>query len=228
MPKYIPKPKNKQINITTPSMIILGGPQGAGKTKLIDYIMWDLQDVFSSGFGVVFTNTFFDGNPFPYINPKFVHPNFNEDVLIQMMDIQEGLVKKGIKKECFIIFDDCLEPEQFASDALKRLSTQLRHYHITCIMSTQYPNLLPPRFRSNAMHVAIFRTFTEISLKALHQSYGQSFETFHDFKNYVMHNTGNYKFIWFDNTESDPSEQYKIFKAPAKINKFKIKYNLTN
>ena len=143
--------------------------------------------------------------------------------------MQEKLVSKGKIREAFVIFDDCLDdPNEFTSPALKRLSTQLRHYHITVIFSTQYCNLLPTRMRANAMIVIIFQTDTKNSLEALFNSYGQKFDTYNDFKNYVMKNLGKYKFIYYnkDNQEKKLSDVYKVMMAPEKIPKFKILFKI--
>ncbi len=119
--------------------------------------MYQLRKKFA--FGIVFTNTFFDDNPFDYLPIKYIHPSYDENSLEKLMNIQEKLVKKNKIKKSFVIFDDCLDDEgEFQSRALKRLSTQLRHYHITLIMSTQYTNLLPARMRTNAMIVIIFQS----------------------------------------------------------------------
>ncbi len=143
------------------------------------------------------------------------------------MDIQAKQVKKGKIKEAYVIFDDCIDdPDQFSCRELKRLTTQLRHYHITVIFSTQYVNQLPPRMRTNAMSVIIFQTDTEGSLRSLHQSYGQKFDSFQDFRKYIMGNTGDYKFIYYNksSSEKDINNLYQVLKAPKKIPRFHIKY----
>ena len=213
------------MDIETPSLIIINGTQGSGKSWLIKYMMYKLRKKFS--YGLVFTNTFFDNKPFKYIPDLFVHPEYDEEKLIALMDLQAKLVEKGNIKEAFVIFDDCMDdPGQFKSLALKRLTTQCRHYHITVIFSTQYCNHLPARMRTNAMEIIIFSTDAKVALEALYNSYGQKFENYNDFKKYVMENTGNHKFIYYKkkSEEKDLNKLYPVMMAPAKIPNFKIEY----
>lgn len=208
------------MEIEVPSLMILNGAQGAGKSHAIKYIMHKLRNTFK--YGLVFTNTFFDDNPFDYIPSEYIHPEYDEDVLNNLMDIQKKLIEKDVINEAFVIFDDCMDdPNQFQSSALKRLTTQLRHYHITVIFSTQYANHLPPRMRTNAMAIIIFKTDTEVSLRALYQSYGQHFESFHSFKKFLMKNIGNHKFVYY---KKNSKNKYQVMLAPKNIPKFKIKY----
>lgn len=67
--------------------------------------------------------------------------------------------------------------------------------------------------RENAFQVCIFASDTERSLKSLYESYGQKFEKFADFKDYIMANTGNFQFIFYNRNEMDKGKQYQILKA---------------
>jgi len=181
--------------IEIPGLILVNGPQGVGKSHLINYLMYTNRKKFD--YGIVFTNTYFEDDSFPYINKKYVHPEYDEEILLTLMQIQKKVVESGNEKQAFVIFDDCIDQEQFKSPVLKRLCTQLRHYFITVIFACQYANLIPPYMRTNCMAVVIFKTDSEINLKALFASYGQAFHNFNSFKNYVMGNLGNQKFIFY-------------------------------
>jgi hypothetical protein len=144
------------------------------------------------------------------------------------MKKQAKLIEKGIIKEAFVIFDDCLDdPGEFKSAALKKLSTQCRHYHITLIMSTQYPNCLPSRLRANCMSVFIFYSDNKNTLESLYNSYGQVFETYNDFKSFVLSKTGDYKFIYFNKMKTSEGgiNDYKVMRCPPTIPRFHIKFN---
>ncbi len=211
-----------KLNITIPGLYILCAYQGSGKSHLIRYLMYENRKKFD--YGIVFTNTFFDDDAYDFFPAKFVHPEYDENILQKLMDIQAKLIEKGIIKEVIVIFDDCIDdPNQFTSKALKRLCTQLRHYHITVIFSTQYCNAIPPRMRTNSMGCFIFKTDTEVSLKALFESYGQKFETYKQFKKYLMDATGDYKFVYYDKSKSgEIGDMYQVMKCPEKIPKFKL------
>ena len=214
------------MNIDIPSLILINGSQGLGKSYLIRYLMYEHRKDFH--FGVIFTNTYFEDDSFEYVKKSYVHPEYNEEVLQNLMDLQIKNKEKGIEKQGFVIFDDCLYDRlQFSSEVLKRLCTQLRHFNLTVIMSTQYPNSLPSCVRANAMSVFMFNTNNKNALEALYNSYGQAFDNYNEFKKYILTNTGDHKFIYYNKMK--PSENiyddFKIMRAPSKIPKFKIKFN---
>lgn len=155
-----------------------------------------------------------------------MHPEYNPDVVTKLMEIQS----KNQAKNAFCVFDDCIDAAQFKCPKLKQLCTQLRHYRITVIFATQYANLLPSWMRTNAMGVVIFRTDSESNLMALRKEYGQLFDSFNEFKNYIIKNLGNYRFVYYDkrHVNENVEDTYKIMVAPEKIPKFhfKIKNNI--
>lgn len=219
------------IDLQIPGLYIICASQGSGKSHLIHYLMYKLRKKFR--YGVIFSNTFFDNDPFPYVDSKYVHPEYDESVLLGLMKMQENMVKvntddpKNNKiRESFVIFDDCLDdPGQFNSEALRKLSIQLRHYHITVIFATQYCNLIPPRMRTNAMGVFMFKTDADISLHALFNNYGQNFDSFDAFRKYLMKNTGDYKFVYYNKfANGDIDDKYKVMRAPSKLPNFEIEF----
>ena len=211
---------NGELNLEIPGLIIINGRQGSGKSFLIKYIMYQLKDKFKHG--IVFTNTAFDNNPFPYINKKYIHEKYSDEALDNLMEMQKKIVEKGKNCPAFVIFDDCLNSEnQFTSDSLENLSMQLRHYNITVIMSTQYTNMIPVPIRSNAMEVFIFTTRGTRALESLHESYGQNFDRYSEFKDYLFKVfREEYNFVHY-NTMSD---EYQVLKCPSEIPDFEIKF----
>lgn len=213
------------MKITIPGLLLINGGQGLGKSHLIKYLISTHKDKFD--YGLVFCNTSFDisdKSSFDYIPKKYVHAEYDEVILSKFMDIQAKLVKQGIVKEAFIIFDDCLDIEMFNTNCFKRLVTQLRHYHITVFLSTQYPNAVSPRTRNNCMQVVIFYTDTEVALKALHGSFGQQW-SFKEFKKLVMDSCIDHAFLYYNKKEQDPKIRYQVLRAPKTIKSFKVTYN---
>jgi len=216
---------NCRMEIEIPGLLILNGEQGSGKSKLISYLMYKYRNKFA--YGICFTNTYFEDDSFDYIPKKFIHPEYSEEKLDNLMNIQKNLIKKGIIKEAFVIFDDSVSKDQFNSESLKNLCTQLRHYHITVIFATQYANIVPTWMRTNAMGVVIFKSDSECNLRALFQSYGQGFGKFDNFRNYIADNLGNYKFIYYNKKNSGATidEKYPVMIAPKNIPKFHLKFD---
>jgi hypothetical protein len=128
-------------------LLIINEKQGSGKSHLITYL---IRENFLSknkfDYGIVFSNTAWESGSWSYLPENFVYKEFNEFALTNLMKLQKENHKKGIKTSAFVIFDDCLDnADQFTLASIKKLSTQLRYYNITMIISTQYPHLVPPR-----------------------------------------------------------------------------------
>ena len=211
------------MNIDIPCVLIFAGKPRSGKSHCIRYFMYTMRKKFH--YGLVFTKTNFT-NAYEYIPAGYVHPNYNEAKLRNLMSIQAELVKQGIQKQAFVIFDDCLTT-QFNTELFTDLVTQHRHYNITVIISTQYIYKINPTIRECANYVIIFHQSTKRSNMALYESFGNHLNSLSDWMAYLMQNTGDYNFI-FVNTNSpsnDTNDVYKVYKAPDKIPKFHLKYN---
>jgi hypothetical protein len=216
------KPNNMVLDKTT--FIIVSGLQGGGKSHFIRYLMYRNRKRFN--WGIVFTNTGFAGDNFDYIPQKYVHPVYNQKALLSLMNVQKKLIGDGKSPEAFVIFDDCLFGKQWNDNEFKSLITQLRHYHVTCIISCQYPQSIPSLFRANVFQVIMFYMNAQNAIKALYESYGQMFDSYTQFKKYLLEHTGNYQFIHYDakNGGQSISSRYTAMKAPDKIPKFTIRY----
>ena len=211
------------MNMSIPCVCIISGKPKHGKSWLIKFFMYVHREMYD--YGIVMTKTKFD-NGYDFIPSKYIHPDYDKEAITALMKIQADLVEKGIKKNAFIIFDDCLSKE-FDSQLFTDLITQHRHYNITVIISTQYIYKINPTIRECTNYAIIFRQSTDRSIQALYESYGAHFKREDDFKNYLMEHTGNYKFILVDvNSQSDDIKKiYKVLKAPSKIPEFKMKFN---
>ena len=211
------------INTYKSWLLILNGKQGSGKSHLISWLM---REIYNSkhpfDYGIVFCNTLFEDS-FDYLPKKYLYENFDEDVLKNLMKLQKDNVKKGIKKRAFVIFDDCLDDKkQFSNETIRKLTTQLRHYNISVIFSTQYPHLIPPRVRSNAMYSVFFDIGAgRRELESTYNCYGNRFSSFHDFKQFYFENIKDHKFIMYDKNQN----KYIVYRAPEEIPSFKYKYN---
>lgn len=223
------------MNIELDGLYLLLGTPGSGKTHLMNYLMYQNKDKFS--YGIVFSNTEFD-IPFPFVPKKYIFPEYEEKALENLLEIQRKRVEKKQKvKHAFIIFDDSLDGPQFNSIVLKKAILQLRHYYITVFMSSQYTNLIPGRFRSTAYGIFIFHNDTKINLNAMFESFGQRFDSYNDFKNFILANLEKHHSFIYYNKQLISDERlkkltddekiqflFKVMMCPAKIPEFRIKF----
>ena len=207
-----------KLNLKYPSLVLINGRQGSGKSWLLSYIMREAYVKNEFDYGIVFSNTLFEGT-FQYIPKKYRYDDFDEDKVKSLMALQ----KKHNNKRAFIIFDDCLDDEnQWNNQTIKKLTTQLRHYNISMIITTQYPHMIPPRIRANAMYSMFLDVGSGIrELGAIYQCYGNRFPSFQEFKQFYFENIKNHQFIMWNKDK----QEYSVYRAPENIPHFKLKYN---
>lgn len=212
------------MDISIPGLVIVCGLQGSGKSHLIKYLMYQNRKKFD--WGIVFSHTAFAGGNFDYVDPKFVHRSFSQAALKSLKELHAGLVEAGKKPSGFIIFDDCLDKEQWNSSEFSSLMLELRHYGITCIISCQFPYLVPPRVRSQIFQAVMFEMEGQRALNALYESYGQRFDNYTAFKKYLLENTGDHQFIFYNRAGGKGAgtveNRYQVMACPAEIPKFKL------
>lgn len=212
------------MNLQTPAVYVICGLQGGGKSHLIRYMMSEMRDKFDCG--VVFSNTGFSEGNFEYVDKRFVHLEYQPQVLKNLKDIFRKRIEAGRPLSGFVIFDDCLEGGQWKEPELRSLITQVRHYNITIIISTQYPKAIPPLFRTNTWQAFMFAMPTEDAMKAMWSNFGQMFGSYPEFKQFLLQATSTrHQFIAYNAREGppDPRGRYQVMIAPKNIPKFTLK-----
>src|SRR5690606_27755811 len=145
------------MDITTPGLVIISGQQGSGKSNLLKYIVKLLRKQLK--YGVMFSQTAFNEGNLDYIPEKYIHTQYNPEILHNLMKIQAGLDKEN-RHLAFVIFDDCIVDSWVNCKWFNQLVTQVRHYNILIIITTQYINKVPIMVRENAFQVAMFSADT--------------------------------------------------------------------
>ena len=105
--------------------------------------------------------------------PSLYQPEFNEEVVSEIMDTQKTIIehiKKDNSNKLFsisVVLDDVADDtSQRNSKSLKSLFVKGRHSHISVILSSQKGSLLNPVCRVNADSVYLFklRNFQDLEL----------------------------------------------------------------
>jgi hypothetical protein len=206
------------MQINTPGLVVISGKQGSGKTMLVKYIVKNLRDKLR--YGIVFCQTAFNTPNCDYIDEKYIHTKYDPQILYNLMKIQASIPKER-RPLAFIIFDDCIVDSYHNDKWFNQLITQTRHYNVLVIITTQYVNKLSPMLRENCFQCAIFAADTHRVINSLYESYGQSkFDTYNDFKKYLLENTKDHQFIWYDRQQSS----YQSLKLPKNIKCKKLRF----
>ena len=214
---------NNKLNLELPGLYMICGLQGGGKSHLIRFMMYENRAKFDCG--IVFTNTAFKDGNFDYVDRRFVHREYSEEVLKNLKGIFSKQIESGKKPRGFVVFDDCLSGRQWRSAELVSLVTQVRHYNITVVISTQYVKAIPPLFHSNAFKVYMFFMGGQAAMKALYEYYGQLVGTFEEFKAFFTGATApKHQFLEYDcrNGGADVASRFKVMLAPPKIPNFHV------
>ena len=207
------------MNISVPGCCLIIGQQGSGKSYLLKYFIYKNRSILK--YGIVFSHTAFNEGNLDYLPKKYIYSDYQPDKAYNLMKIQESLPKEK-RHLAFIILDDCVYDKWTTCKYFKRMITQLRHYNILVIICAQYANKIPPDIRENCFQACLFNLSTKNSIEAAYESYGQKFESYTDFKNFLLENTKDRNFIFYNKLDNE--KPYKISKAPPKIPRFRLKY----
>lgn len=219
------KDQPTELGLPIPGLYMLYGLQGGGKSHMIRYIAYDNRKKFDCV--LAFSNTgFVDGN-LDFIDPRFVHREYNEAALQKFKNKFEAAIAEG-KKPCgLVIFDDCVTGKQWRSPVLTSLITQVRHYNITVVISTQWPKAILPVYRDNAFKVFMFHMSGKLAINALYENHGQMLDTFEMWKKFFIEATSEkYMALVYDprNGGRTLDERYECITAPRDIPKFTLRH----
>lgn len=201
--------------------LVCAGPN-SGKSYLCKYILQDLFKNNKLKYGIVFCATSFNQS-YDFLPKKYIYSQYDENKLIQFINLQIGQIKKSGKAEpAFIIFDDMIGSINFTSPLFNKLITTYRHYNILLIFTTQYLFKIPPVLRECCTYFVTFKQPTKKSVQAIYETFMNEMETYEECKRFIDSNTQDYQFILVKPFESD-EKKYIVSKAPM-VENIKINY----
>ena len=198
--------------LTLPTCIMLSGPSKSGKSHLARYLVRLLAP---TRFDYVFVFTSVINDDYNFLPDEFIFPNLSEDAVKKILNLQ----RQPGAGNCLVILDDVLSNRVLKSEVLKFFIRAYRHHKITLIITTQYIHTIDPIYREQSEYVAIFRPATARSFAALFESFGGSFENAKAMRQYLLNNTGDRKFVWYDARQGT----FSVKKAPP-IKPFKLNF----
>ena len=214
--------------IKTPGLIIVNGKSKRGKSYLIKYIITCLGIQKKFKFGYVFCKTKFNGG-YDFFPENRIIEGYNEEVLKKFLDIlkkygeenpvSDSQKEKGVKTNIppsILIFDDLIGSLDTNNKFFTEFVATYRHYNISVIIATQYINKLSTLLREQAELCFMFEPSTERSIKALFESYGQSFDSFKKFKDFLMAKTKEpFHCLIYNENGDEESTKYIEYCAPG-------------
>lgn len=184
-------------NFNIPSIFVINGVCGSGKTFLIKSLVYQLDKKYRFNHGLVVSPTAFNGD-YNYLPERLRYNIIDDELLEKLMAVQ----KEDRTKKCFLILDDCLGMLT-GTKVLKNFISTFRHYNITIFVVTQNVNSVPPLIRQNAAYVFAFYSTNMHNIKTLRENYFTDLSSDRELKLMVEKNlTQPYSWILVRNHEA--------------------------
>mgnify|MGYP004001329135 CR=1 FL=1 len=209
-------------------VIALIGKRDTGKSYLVKDMLYYHQDI---PIGTVISGTEEGTGFYGELIPKlFIHYEYNTEIIANILKRQKKVVKKAtnlmnyykknkidpgknnIDPRAFVIMDDCLFDNKWASDKRMRfLFMNGRHWKAMLVITMQYPLGMPPILRTNIDYVFILRENYIANRKKIFDNYAGMFPTFGTFCQVMDQCTENYECLVIDNNSKSNKLQDQVF-----------------
>lgn len=190
-----------------PCISIAIGSGGSGKTTFIRWFARNKIEEIGFEWVKVICATKYD-EEYDWIDPDHVisgNPDKQLEELVKFIESEKG------KKKGLLVFDDITALIDWKLPIYTKIATEYRHLNISVLIGIHYANKCPPVLREASSHVIIFQQQAKRSIEAIYESWGQVFETYNVFKQWLAKNTKKYQFVLYTKVLKDdmPVAQYQ-------------------
>jgi hypothetical protein len=209
------------MNFNHPNITLIFGSPGSGKTAVAKYMV--RQRALAKTFERIFilTTSKFTGE-YDFVDEKYVIAgNFNE-AAASIMALQQDRVP------CLLLMDDISGIVKFNQDPWNALFTTCRKTNITIIANIHYANLFSTTIREAADNAVMFFQTTRKAIEALCGCYGQNFENWKHFKEFLNQETQaedeskKHHFVYWSKVPASEEARFQTMKIPWPIPDFHI------
>lgn len=217
------------MSISIPSNSLFIGCTNSGKTHSFTYLFKTIACKFN--YGILISPTANLNYDYDFMPSEYIHEEFNEEIIKNIIMIQDNKVKLAMKKygendyknyvpNCFIIIDDSIGLINFQHSIFNSLFAKSRHLFISIFVLIQHVNALSPCIRINSSYICI----TKIS----DNNIDTIFKMIPDFKNkrelrkFIDNNCKDYKLMFVDKFDPYKIDKIKILKFPKKKANYKL------
>lgn len=210
--------------------IVMIAKRGSGKSWICRAILKQLKDI-PAGIIIAPTDRMscFYGTFFP---DSYIFYDYKSEIIKSLLYRQEQMIdkrteykKKGkyVDTRAFIIMDDCLSKKGswMKDQPITELLFNGRHYHVTYILTMQYPLGITPDLRGNFDYIFLMKDNFQSNIKRMYDHYAGMFPTFDSFKQVFGQLVVDYGAMVVVNrfNKADDSSsflnQIKYYKAPV-------------
>lgn len=131
---------------------------------------------------------------YSFVPDSYIYYEFHSETVERLLDRQKYIIKKSktrkengkkeINTRAFIVMDDCLSSKgEWSKDkTVYQLLFDGRHYHITYILTMQYPLGITPELRLNFDYVFLLADDSVSNQKRIYDHYAGIFDNFEAFR----------------------------------------------
>ena len=186
--------KQFEINnmVNNPAIAIIGKRE-SGKSWIVRNIVYNMYQKDNSEEFVVISPT----DKMNCFYGKFidkVYYSYNSNIIEYVLAMQTDRMSRGIIKNVTVVLDDCLslKGSWMRDIAIQEMLYNGKHYHITYILTMQFPLGITPELRSNFDYVILLNDGYISNLKRMYDHYAGMFPTFSSFKQTFSQLTSDY------------------------------------
>jgi hypothetical protein len=190
----------KQIHHSNPFTMLVLAPKGCGKSQIIKRIMHSQRHRFY--YGLICSQT----EPINHFYEKFcpkilLKDKFQSKYSTMLLDRGKKLENDNVPtkfRQTLAIVDDCITDFKTSDLPTQKLMANGRHYKISLILSSQYPNKVPTIWRENFDYVFIGGLRTKNAFDSAFGIVQSVFENLNTFKKYIRKYTKGHSFLVVD------------------------------
>jgi hypothetical protein len=179
------------------SSICIIGKRGSGKTLVVQNIIDNLNvsDKFIENTLIIDPTEQYSKSYGPKYQKAQIHFNYNSTILEEYLAKIKSLSSDDFAKfSGCVVLDSCLASKStWTKDrSIFELLFNCKHYHLTLIMTMQFPMAITPEIRSNFNSVFLLNDDFVLNQKKIYEHYGSIFTSFEMFKNSFAQLTKDY------------------------------------
>jgi len=205
--------------ISSHATILVIAKRGSGKTVVVKAILKHLNNI---PVGTIISKTDRMNHDYSSSFPScFIHNEFKPDILKKILIRQQIMLHKLEQKNAegktfdaraIVVMDDCLSDKtKWIKDKnIFELLFNGRHYHLTFILTMQYPLGITPDLRTNFDYVFLLADDNINNLKKIFEHYAGCFPNFDSFRQVYKQLTEDYGVMVLINKGARASLSEKI------------------
>ena len=189
---------------SNPSICMIG-KRGSGKTVLIKELLTHMYKHKMIDECIIISPTERMSMQYGNIADK-IYYSYNDKIVEELLEIQRHRIDEAKQtgkkpKKVVIVLDDCLAQKGnwVRSQATQELLFNSRHYHITIILTMQFPLGMTPELRSNFDYIFLAHDDFISNIKRIYDHYAGMFPTFDSFRQVFAQITDDHGFMTITN-----------------------------